>query len=159
MVIEDITSCSHWPAIAVWITWPRSCVQVLLTDPGLSPAGVCVVACLPAISEEILFRGAVVGGCGHSGLAVIATGLFFGLLHVSGGRSYASGVFASFAGCLYGVVYVLQASVASAAVAHAVGNLSSASLWLLQRGDVQVLQGVDEADKDHSQKAHSQDEI
>ena len=97
----------------------------------MEPADIALIACLPAVSEEILFRGAVVGNLGGGTGAVALVALIFGYLHVSGPRNYASGVFAAIAGVAYGMVYVSSASVLAAAVAHCVGNISSASVWLV----------------------------
>jgi uncharacterized protein len=105
-------------------------VQVLQTDPVMDAADIALIACLPAVSEEILFRGAVVGNLGGGTGAVLLVALLFGYLHVSGPRNYASGIFAGVAGVVYGLVYVSSASVLAAAVAHCVGNLSSAAVWL-----------------------------
>jgi uncharacterized protein len=80
-----------------------------------------------------MFRSLLVGSTGHSGLTIVASGLLFGVLHISGGRNYASGVFSSAAGCLYGWLYVSQASLPCACIAHAVGNITSAAAWLLNR--------------------------
>lgn len=96
----------------------------------MEPADIAFIACLPAVSEEILFRGAVVGNLGGGAGAVVLVALIFGYLHVSGPRNYASGIFAAVAGVAYGMVYIYSASVLAAALAHCVGNLSSASVWL-----------------------------
>lgn len=114
--------------IPVFTTIPR--VQVLRTEPEMGPADIALIACLPAVSEEVLFRGAVVGNLGGGTGAVALVALIFGYLHVSGPRNYASGIFAAVAGLAYGMVYISSASVVAAAVAHCVGNVSSASVWL-----------------------------
>jgi uncharacterized protein len=105
-------------------------VQVLRTEPELEVADIATIACLPAVSEEILFRGAVVGNLGGSAGAVVLVALLFGYLHVSGPRNYASGIFAAVAGLMYGMVYISSMSVLAASLAHCVGNLSSAAVWL-----------------------------
>ena len=74
------------------------------TSPPLSATDIAVVACVPAASEEILFRGGLVSLLGFSYPAVAVSGIVFGALHVSGGRNAASGFFATVAGILYGWV-------------------------------------------------------
>lgn len=105
-------------------------MQVLTTIPEMRTADVALIASLPAATEEVLFRGAVVGNLGGTPGAVALAALIFGYLHVSGPRNYASGVFAGAAGAAYGLVYISSASVLAAAVAHAVGNLTSAAAWI-----------------------------
>jgi membrane protease YdiL (CAAX protease family) len=105
-------------------------VQVLRTEPEMSASDIALVACFPAIMEEILFRGAVVGNLGGTTGAVAFVSLLFGYLHVSGPRNYASGIFAAAAGAAYGLVYISSQSVLAAAFAHCVGNATSAASWL-----------------------------
>jgi uncharacterized protein len=100
-----------------------------MTSPPLKLSHVALVACLPAITEELLFRGALVGNLGGSASAATVVALLFGFLHITGPRNYASGVFATAAGFVYGILYITTASVWIAAVAHAVGNVTSAALW------------------------------
>uniref|UniRef100_A0A453SA54 CAAX prenyl protease 2/Lysostaphin resistance protein A-like domain-containing protein n=1 Tax=Aegilops tauschii subsp. strangulata TaxID=200361 RepID=A0A453SA54_AEGTS len=47
-----------------------------------------VVACLPGISEEFLFRGALMPIFGLNWISALATGVFFGVLHLGNGRRY-----------------------------------------------------------------------
>lgn len=110
-------------------------MQVLRTQPEMGAADIVQIACLPAVSEEILFRGAVVGNLGGGTGAVALVALLFGYLHVSGPRNYASGIFAGIAGLVYGLVFTYSASVLAPAVAHCVGNLSSAAVWLATNPD------------------------
>ena len=91
---------------------------------------IALVAGLPAATEELLFRGAVVGNLGGTPGAAALAALIFGYLHVGGLRNYASGIFAGAAGAAYGFVYISTGSVWAAAVAHAVGNLTSAATWV-----------------------------
>jgi uncharacterized protein len=108
-------------------------MQVLLTRPPLSAYEIFIVACIPAFSEEMVFRGALVGLIGPSPLSVLSVALLFGTLHVSGGRNFSSGVFATYAGLLYGVIYVVTGSVWAAVLSHCVGNVTSAASWLLEQ--------------------------
>jgi Type II CAAX prenyl endopeptidase Rce1-like len=109
---------------------PSTCVQLLLTRPPVEAPDLLLIACVPAFAEELLFRGALVGSLGASAFAVLIVAALFGALHVSGGRNVASGVFAAWAGAVYGGVYVATGSVWAAALAHGAGNASSAAVWL-----------------------------
>lgn len=108
----------------------QAVMQILTTIPEMRSRDVALVASLPAATEEILFRGAVVGNLGGTPGAVAVAALIFGYLHISGPRNYASGLFAGAAGAAYGFVYISTGSVWAAAVAHVVGNLTSAATWI-----------------------------
>ena len=121
---------------------------MLLTQPPLGARDVAVIALAPAVSEELLFRGALVGTLGPSPASICAVAAIFGALHVSGGRNYASGAFATAVGVLYGYVYVVTGSVWAAALSHSTGNLTSAAAWLAQQpaGWVSADSSVDDGD-------------
>lgn len=108
-------------------------MQVLLTEPVMSPADIIVIACWPAVAEEVLFRGGLVGLLGWTMPAVVVSGVVFGVLHATGGRNYASAAFATSVGILYGTVYLQTGSLSAAMLAHCVGNASSAAAWLHAR--------------------------
>ena len=113
-----------WPEFAA--ATDRSNGQILTP---LGPADLVWVACLPAWSEELLFRGVVQPALGNAWLGVCVSGAVFGALHKGGGRNAAFAVWATSVGVLYGVVAAVGHSVAPAVVAHSVGNLTSAAAW------------------------------
>ncbi|CAI5985796.1 unnamed protein product [Closterium sp. NIES-65] len=64
------------------------------------------VSLLPGISEELLFRGALLPLVGVNAVGVIVSGAVFGLLHVTGDRNLTFSAWASSVGCVYGVLAV-----------------------------------------------------
>eukprot|EP00892_Ulva_mutabilis_P007153 jgi/Ulvmu1/480/UM001_0488.1 len=129
-----VVTAARFALMLVWsdlkASTDASNLQVLSTIPEMRSRDIALVASLPAATEEILFRGAVVGNLGGTPGAVALAALIFGYLHISGPRNYASGVFAGAAGVAYGLVYISSGSVLAAAVAHAVGNVTSAASWV-----------------------------
>jgi len=102
--------------------------------PALNPLDLAVVALLPAWSEEVLFRGVLLPALGGGPVGVVASGAAFGVLHRGGGRGWAFAGWATGVGCLYGATAVAYHALLPAALAHGVGNLSSAALWRALRG-------------------------
>eukprot|EP00250_Pteridium_aquilinum_P014384 c21955_g1_i1 orf=196-831(+) len=88
-----------------------------------------IVAVLPAISEELLFRGSLLPLCGLDWKGVTVTGLLFGVLHISGGRKNAFAIWASIVGILYGLACVATRSVFVPMAAHSANNLIGALIW------------------------------
>lgn len=88
-----------------------------------------VVATLPAISEELLFRGALLPLCGLDWKGVTITGVLFGVLHLTGGRKNAFAIWASMVGMLYGLACVATHSVTVPMVAHSANNMIGALIW------------------------------
>ena len=110
----------------------RSNAQVL---GALDCAGdVAQVAVLPALGEEVLFRGALLPAVGGVP-GVVVSSLVFGALHIGGGRSAAFGVWASAVGAVYGVAALHTHSVAAPAAAHALANIASAVYWNATRAE------------------------
>lgn len=88
-----------------------------------------IVATLPALSEELLFRGALLPLCGLDWKGVTITGLLFGVLHLTGGRKNAFAIWASIVGVLYGLACVVTHSVTVPVAAHSANNLIGALIW------------------------------
>ncbi|KAI3431463.1 hypothetical protein D9Q98_004515 [Chlorella vulgaris] len=119
--------------LALLAVWPdfrdaseRSNQQVLAP---LSAADVVLVGALPAVSEELLFRGALIPAVYPDWRGVVIAGLAFGVLHNSGGRNPAFAVWASVVGCAYGALFLATGTVACPVLAHSLSNIASAALW------------------------------
>lgn len=92
------------------------------------------MAVLPALGEEVLFRGALLPAIGGwPGVAI--SSVVFGMLHVGGGRSAAFGLWASAVGAAYGACALHAGCVAAPVAAHALGNLASAAYWNATRAE------------------------
>lgn len=107
----------------------RANSQILLPLSGF--AEVFVVASLPAVSEEMLFRWALIPAIYPDWRGVVISGVVFGVLHLNGGRNAAFALWASIIGILYGSLYLhSQGSLIVPILAHATANISSAQIWL-----------------------------
>ena len=107
------------------------------------------VSVLPGLSEELLFRGALlplfpnawyarccletitIARYPRAGVAV--AGGVFGLLHNNGGRNLAFSAWAAAVGAAYGTVFVLTGNVLVPCLSHALSNLASAAWWRTTR--------------------------
>ncbi|KAG7626615.1 putative CAAX prenyl protease 2 [Arabidopsis thaliana] len=96
---------------------------------SLEPLDYLVVAMLPGISEELLFRGALMPLFGTNWNGIVAVGLIFGLLHLGSGRKYSFAVWASIVGIVYGYAAVLSSSLIVPMASHALNNLVGGLLW------------------------------
>ncbi|GJP73689.1 hypothetical protein CLOP_g4378 [Closterium sp. NIES-67] len=98
------------------------------------------VSVLPGISEELLFRGALLPLVGVNAVGVIVSGGVFGMLHVTGDRNLTFASWASCVGCLYGVLAVATGDITSPMLAHSLANLVSAGWWKWQQQQQQLQQ-------------------
>ncbi|XP_023637848.1 uncharacterized protein LOC17885549 isoform X2 [Capsella rubella] len=96
---------------------------------SLEPLDYLVVAMLPGISEEMLFRGALMPLIGTNWNGIVAVGLIFGLLHLGSGRKYSFAIWASIVGIVYGYAAVLSSSLIVPMASHALNNLVGGLLW------------------------------
>ncbi|CAN8266459.1 unnamed protein product [Cochlearia groenlandica] len=101
--------------------------QQILTS--LEPLDYLVVAFLPGISEELLFRGALMPLVGTNLNGIVAVGLLFGFLHLGSGRRYSFAVWASIVGIVYGYAAVLSSSLIVPMASHALNNLVGGLVW------------------------------
>ena len=99
----------------------------------LSPLGAsetAVIAVLPAFSEELLFRGALLPAVGCNAGGVLVAAAVFGALHAgNGGRNAQFAAFAGLAGAAYGAAALATGGVTAAAVGHGAANLAEALAW------------------------------
>jgi len=87
---------------------------------------------LPGISEELLFRGAILPLVGVDWRGVTVAGVVFGILHISGGRNVAFAAWASFVGVVYGLAAISTTNLAVPMIAHSVANLVAAYVWRIE---------------------------
>lgn len=105
----------------------RSNQQVL---SSLGWPDVVLVALLSGVSEELLFRWALISGTWPDARGVVLSGAVFGVLHVSGGRNAAFAAWAAGVGWLYGAAFLATGNVWVPAGAHALANFASAAAWI-----------------------------
>lgn len=124
-----VSSCRYlllkiWPDFAESSEAANS--QVL---SSLEPLDYIVVSLLPGISEELLFRGALLPFFGINWQSVVAVASIFGILHLGSGRKYSFAVWATFVGIAYGYATILSSTVLVPMAAHAVNNLVGGIIW------------------------------
>lgn len=105
----------------------RSNTQVL---GNLTPLDLLWVAVLPGISEELLFRGALIPVISPDIKGAIISGLVFGSLHVNGGRGTAFATWSTAIGVVYGGLFLSTGCVWAAVVAHCLSNIVSGGIWI-----------------------------
>lgn len=98
--------------------------------PLKSALDVILVATLPAISEEYLFRGALLPTIYPDWRGALISGCVFGSLHLTGNRNAAFAVWASIVGFAYGIAFLMTENLAVPIMAHSISNIASAVLWL-----------------------------
>ncbi|KAL3695840.1 hypothetical protein R1sor_009916 [Riccia sorocarpa] len=113
-----------WPDFAE--SSERSNSQVL---GNLKAVDYFTISYLSGISEELLFRGGLLPLIGTDWRGVLAAGIIFGVLHISGGRKPAFGIWASFVGIIYGTLGLYTHDLAAPMAAHSAANLLAAGLW------------------------------
>lgn len=114
-------------------TWPdfaessEAANQQVLAS--LQPWDYMIVAFLPGVSEELLFRGALQPLFGSNWSSALVVALIFGVLHLGSGRKYSFAIWASLVGFVYGYATIASSSLVVPMVSHAVNNLVGAILW------------------------------
>ena len=106
------------------------------TDASLTPVlsnlnslDLLWVAGLPAVAEEVLFRGALIPAVSPDWKGAVVAGVVFGVLHANGGRGAVSSMWAGGVGISYGIACVMTQDLAVPVVAHFAANLTSAVAW------------------------------
>ncbi|MFM7384598.1 MAG: lysostaphin resistance A-like protein [Microcystaceae cyanobacterium] len=88
---------------------------------------------LPGLSEELLFRGIMLPAFGFDLIAVIASSLIFGVLHLSSWQQWPYVVWATLVGFFLGYTALLTGNLAIPIVAHILTNWVSSALWKYSR--------------------------
>ncbi|GAB2280568.1 hypothetical protein Dimus_015195 [Dionaea muscipula] len=115
------------PVICTKIACQTGSENVVLTS--LEPFDYLIVAFLPGIGEELLFRGALLPVFGFDWKSVFAVGAIFGVLHLGSGRKYPFAIWATFVGLAYGYATIVSSSVVVPMASHALNNLIGALVW------------------------------
>ncbi|KAE8772596.1 hypothetical protein D1007_55361 [Hordeum vulgare] len=114
-------------------TWPdfRDSSEAANTQilTSLESLDYIVVACLPGISEEFLFRGALMPIFGLNWISALVTGAFFGALHLGNGRKYSFAIWATFVGLAYGLATIASSSIIVPMASHSINNIIGGLLW------------------------------
>ncbi|KAM7250230.1 hypothetical protein ACFE04_022113 [Oxalis oulophora] len=114
-------------------TWPEfaesseAANHQVLTS--LQPLDYAVVAFLPGISEEFLFRGALLPFFGMNWVSVLLVAGIFGVLHLGSGRKVSFAIWATFVGLVYGYATIASSSMIVPMASHSLNNLVGGILW------------------------------
>ncbi|GAA0155326.1 metalloprotease [Lithospermum erythrorhizon] len=115
------------------ITWPEfaesseAANRQVLTS--LEPFDYVIVAFLPGVTEELLFRGALLPLCGLDFKGVLLVASLFGILHLGSGRKYSFALWATIVGIVYGYGAIMSSSIIVPMASHAVNNLLGGIIW------------------------------
>ncbi|KAL3582690.1 hypothetical protein D5086_017022 [Populus alba] len=114
-------------------TWPdfaestEAANQQVLTS--LQPLDYLVVSFFPGVTEELLFRGALLPLFGMDWKSVLLAATIFGVLHLGNGRKYSFAIWATFVGIVYGYATIVSSSLVVPMASHALNNLAGGLLW------------------------------
>ena len=84
---------------------------------------------LPGLSEELLFRGALLPTAGLNMVGLIVTSLLFGVMHFSGTQQWPYIVWASIIGMVLGYSAIATHGLLVPIIAHITTNIISSCLW------------------------------
>ncbi|PVH63352.1 hypothetical protein PAHAL_2G010900 [Panicum hallii] len=125
-----VISSSRYILLQTWSDFRDSSeaanTQILTS---LEPLDYIVVACLPGISEELLFRGALMPTLGLNWISALMIGTIFGVLHLGNGRKYSFAIWATFVGFAYGIGTIASSSIIVPMASHSINNIIGGLLW------------------------------
>ncbi|KAK4753614.1 hypothetical protein SAY87_001718 [Trapa incisa] len=125
-----LISSSRYLLLKIWPDFAESSAAAnLQVLTSLKPLDYPVVAFLPGVGEELLFRGALIPVIGLNWTSVLVVASLFGVLHLGSGRNYSFAVWATFVGFMYGWATIASGSVVAPMAAHALNNLVGGVLW------------------------------
>ncbi|KAJ1704243.1 hypothetical protein LUZ63_004022 [Rhynchospora breviuscula] len=137
LALVVLISSSRYILLKAWPDFAESSEaanqQVL---SSLEPVDLVLVAFLPGISEEFLFRGGLMPIFGLDWKSALASGAIFGILHLSGGRKYSYTIWATIVGFAYGLATVASSSLVVPMVSHSLNNLIGGLFWYLNSNSI-----------------------
>ncbi|KAG6516594.1 uncharacterized protein LOC121971976 [Zingiber officinale] len=130
LALVILISSSRYILLKTWPDFSKSSEaanQQILSS--LEPLDYVLVAFLPGISEEFLFRGALLPLFGLNWMSSLLVGAIFGVLHLGGGRRYSYAIWATFVGFAYGLAAIISSSIIVPMASHSLNNLVGGLLW------------------------------
>lgn len=125
-----LISSSRFLLLKTWSDFAESSEasnQQVLTS--LEPMDYALVAFLPGISEELLFRGALLPLFGMNLQSATTVAALFGILHLGSGRKFSFAIWATFVGLAYGYATIISSSLLVPMASHAINNLIGGVIW------------------------------
>ena len=121
---------------ALYFIWPqyRACAEQYMTTivAPLAWPDMLWLGILPSMSEELLFRGVALGALGLTPVAIVATSIAFGSLHLMDLKQWPYGIWAMAIGSIFGFSLLATGNLLVPGIAHFVANFLSGCLWKLQ---------------------------
>ncbi|KAL5230701.1 hypothetical protein ABZP36_029477 [Zizania latifolia] len=128
-----IVSSSRYILLQTWSDFRNSSETAKTANrqilTSLETLDYIVVACLPGISEELLFRGALMPIFGLNWISALVTGAIFGVLHLGNGRKYSFAIWATFVGVAYGLATIASSSIIVPMASHSINNIIGGLIW------------------------------
>jgi uncharacterized protein len=87
---------------------------------------------LPALSEELLFRGIMLPAIGLDAIGIILSSICFGVVHMSGIQQWSYAIWATLVGMVFAYTMVETGNLLIPIVAHMTTNLISGLVWKLE---------------------------
>lgn len=120
----------------IWPAYRRSADQYLtFVLKPLVWGDLLWLGLLPALSEELLFRGVMLPAFGSGLVALMLSSLIFGVLHWGSREQWPYGLWATGIGFLLGGTAILTGNLYVAVLAHGCTNWIAAFVWKIRLGD------------------------
>ncbi|MGK7911819.1 MAG: lysostaphin resistance A-like protein [Synechococcus sp.] len=120
----------------LYFLWPqyRACAEQYMTTivAPLEWPDLIWLGLLPSMSEELLFRGVALGALGLTPLAIAATSIAFGSLHLMDLKQWPYGMWAMAIGAIFGFSLLFTGNLLVPGIAHLVANILSGFIWKRQ---------------------------
>ncbi|PKA66096.1 hypothetical protein AXF42_Ash018385 [Apostasia shenzhenica] len=128
-IVVLVSSCRYM-LLKIWPEFAESSEAANQKVLGsLQPLDYLLVAILPGISEEFLFRGAILPLLGLNWKSSLVVGAIFGGLHLDGSRKYSFAIWASLVGFIYGMATIVSSSIIVPMACHSLNNLVGGIIW------------------------------
>lgn len=118
---------------ALWPAYRRSADQYLTFV--LKPLGwgdLLWLGLLPALSEELLFRGVMLPAFGSGAIALVLSSVIFGVLHWGSREQWPYGLWATTIGFLLGGAAIATGNLYVSVLAHGCTNWIAAIVWKIR---------------------------
>jgi membrane protease YdiL (CAAX protease family) len=119
----------------LWRTYRESAdLYLVLVLKPLTLADLIWLGLLPALSEELLFRGVMLPAIGLDPIGIILSSICFGILHTLDIQQWSYAVWATLVGIVFAIIMVETGNLLIPIVAHLTTNLISGLSWKLEKG-------------------------
>ena len=121
----------------LWPAYQKSAnIYLEMVLPTLVWPDLIWLGLLPGLSEELLFRGALLPTVGLNITGLIVTSLLFGVMHFSGTQQWPYIVWASVIGLVLGGSAIMTHGLLVPIIAHITTNTVSSCVWKLKHKNI-----------------------